>query len=358
MTIHAKKTSLIRAILMVFTAFLLTSCRLEGTIDYRPDAKTVLSFEVEDSTGSMTKIKQTCESVKIMAQANASFIKNPKVEDLTSPGGNTKCKVTSNEPLGGAPGLREDSKSYRVEVPASRKKTDYSGFIVKMTIIMPGRVTKANIGKIDGNKVMIDDPTFRLRRKRRGRQRLRRQMAARPDRRMRKLERNRRGATAQAVSLYGDGGLLAAAFWRLLQEPGSFSDAGNGQLMLQPPVPARHPSFPRLWHNRHGPTPPVSRPQTHPPIRTTTPRPRPRQATATTRPRPLLKHRAPTTHKTTPTQDTAPGKTRINKPSQIDDRGRRFSDFTQPKRRRPAHAKLRSVRLCKPSDSQNKGDLT
>ena len=29
-----------------------------------------------------------------------------------------------------------------------------------MTIIMPGRVTKANIGKIDGNKVMIDDPNF------------------------------------------------------------------------------------------------------------------------------------------------------------------------------------------------------
>lgn len=160
MTVHAKKTSLIRAILIALTAFLLAGCRLEGTIDYRPDAKTVLSFEVEDSTGSMTELKQTCESVKIMAQANASFIKNPKVEDLTPPGGNTKCKVTSNEPLGGAPGLREDSKSYRVEVPASTKKTDYSGFIVKMTIIMPGRVTKANIGKIDGNKVMIDDPNF------------------------------------------------------------------------------------------------------------------------------------------------------------------------------------------------------
>ena len=160
MTVHAKKTSLIRAILIAFTAFLLAGCRLEGTIDYRPGAKTVLSFEVEDSTGSMTELKQTCESVKIMAQANASFIKNPKVEDLTPPGGNTKCKVTSTEPLGGAPGLREDFKSYRVEVPASTKKTNYSGFIVKMTIIMPGRVTKANIGKIDGNKVMIDDPNF------------------------------------------------------------------------------------------------------------------------------------------------------------------------------------------------------
>ena len=160
MTVHAKKTSLIKAILMAFTAFLLTGCRLEGTIDYRPDAKTVLSFEVEDSMGYMTKLKRTCESVKVMAQANASFIKNPKVEDLTPPGGKTKCKVTSTEPLGGAPGLREDSKSYRVEVPASTQKTDYSGFIAKMTIIMPGKVTKANIGKIDGNKVTIDDPNF------------------------------------------------------------------------------------------------------------------------------------------------------------------------------------------------------
>ena len=160
MTVHAKKTSLIKAILIAVTAFLLTGCRLEGTIDYRPDAKTVLSFEVEDSMGYMTKLKRTCESVKVMAQANASFIKNPKVEDLTPPGGNTKCKVTSTEPLGGAPGLREDSKSYRVEVPASTQKTDYSGFIVRMTIIMPGKVTKANIGKIDGNKVTIDDPNF------------------------------------------------------------------------------------------------------------------------------------------------------------------------------------------------------
>lgn len=160
MTVYAKKTSLIRAILIALTAFLLAGCRLEGTIDYRPDAKTVLSFEVEDTTGYMTELKRTCESVKIMAQANARFIKNPKVEDLTPPGGNTKCKVTANEPLEGAPGLREDSKSYRVEVPASGQKTDYSGFIVKMTIIMPGKVTKANIGKIDGNKVTIDDPNF------------------------------------------------------------------------------------------------------------------------------------------------------------------------------------------------------
>ena len=160
MTVHAKKTSLIRAILMAFTAFLLTGCRLEGTIDYRTDASTVLSFEVEDSSGSMTKIKQTCESVKMMAQANARFIKNPKVEDLTPPGGNIKCKVTSNEPLGGNAGLKKNPDSYRIDLPKSKQTAEFKHLQLKMTIIMPGKVTKANIGKIDGNKVTIDDPNF------------------------------------------------------------------------------------------------------------------------------------------------------------------------------------------------------
>ena len=158
MTVHAKKTSLIKAILIAFTAFLLTGCRLEGTIDYRPDAKTVLSFEVEDTTGYMTELKRTCESVKIMAQANARFIKNPKVEDLTPPGGNTKCKVTSTEPMEGTTTLKEKPGRYYINVPKWKIKGDFSTFQLKMTIIMPGKVTQTNIGKIDGNKVIIEDP--------------------------------------------------------------------------------------------------------------------------------------------------------------------------------------------------------
>ena len=158
MTVHAKKTSLIKAILMAFTAFLLTGCRLEGTIDYRPDAKTVLSFEVEDTTGYMTELKRTCESVKVMAQANARFIKNPKVEDLTPPGGNTKCKVTSTEPMEGTTTLKEKPGKYYINVPKWKIKGDFSTFQLKMTIIMPGKVTQTNIGKIDGNKVIIEDP--------------------------------------------------------------------------------------------------------------------------------------------------------------------------------------------------------
>ena len=159
MTVRTK-TSFIKVILIAFTAFVLSACRVEGTIDYRPGAKPVLSFEVEDTTGSMTKINQTCENVKIMVQTNARFIKNPKVEDLTPPGGNIKCKITSNESLGGNAALKENSDSYYIELPKSKREGNFNGFQVKITIIMPRKVTKANIGKIEGNKVMIDDPNF------------------------------------------------------------------------------------------------------------------------------------------------------------------------------------------------------
>ena len=159
MTVRTK-TSFIKVILIAFTAFVLSACRVEGTIDYRPGAKPVLSFEVEDTTGSMTKINQTCENVKIMVQTNARFIKNPKVEDLTPPGGNVKCKITSNESLGGNAALKENSDSYYIELPKSKREGNFNGFQVKITIIMPRKVTKANIGKIEGNKVMIDDPNF------------------------------------------------------------------------------------------------------------------------------------------------------------------------------------------------------
>ncbi len=159
MTVRTK-TSFIKVILIAFTAFVLSACRVEGTIDYRPGAKPVLSFEVEETTGSMTELKRTCEDVKVSAQTNARFIKNPKVEDLTPPGGNVKCKITSNESLGGNAALKENSDSYYIELPKSKREGNFNGFQVKITIIMPRKVTKANIGKIEGNKVMIDDPNF------------------------------------------------------------------------------------------------------------------------------------------------------------------------------------------------------
>lgn len=148
------------AILVSTLTFILTGCRIEGTIDFQADGNAKVSFEVEDSDGKMGKIKRTCESVKILVKAHASFIKNPKIEDITPSGGNLTCRVSSDEALQGFLKINGDRDSYSVEVPKSGGDTDFNEFKVKLTISMPTKVTKSTLGKIEGNKVIINDPNF------------------------------------------------------------------------------------------------------------------------------------------------------------------------------------------------------
>ncbi len=314
MTVHTQKTSFIKVILIACAAFLLRGCRLEGTIDYRPGAKPVLSFEVEETTGSMTELKRTCEDVKVSAQTNARFIKNPKVEDLTPPGGNIRCRVSSTEPMIGVTVLTEKSGKYYINIPKWKISGDFSDFKLRMTIIMPGKVTKANTGKIEGNKVMIDDPNvwfkgISITAEKEGASSSSASSgeSTRPS--------NEKTGAKSSQNNSGDSfpawgwALSAAAFWHSLQEPGSFSDANDAQPRPLPPASIRCLSPLRLGHNRQTPMFTVRRPQTQPPIHTT-PGTHRRRATATTRPRPLLKHRTPTRDKTIPAHDTAHGKSR------------------------------------------------
>ena len=69
---------------------------------------------------------------------------------------------------------------------------------------------------------------------------------------------------------------------------------------------------------------------------------------------------APRPHTRRRPQRKIPPPVRLSSTAIPDRRSRRPSqDFVHTKRRRPVHAKLRSVRqLCKPSDSQNRGDST
>ena len=99
MTVHAKKTSLIKAILTAFTAFVLSACRVEGTLEFKADGSTKLVIELEDTTDAMKKINQTCKGFELSTQAKAGFIKNPKFEDLTSQRGHRACRVSTSEPF-------------------------------------------------------------------------------------------------------------------------------------------------------------------------------------------------------------------------------------------------------------------
>ena len=81
------------------------------------------------------------------------------MEDITSPRGPLTCKFTSDEPLNKGDGLVDNGDHYTFAVPKSPMEATetYEGIRIKLTIQMPSKVTKTNIGKIEGNKVIINN---------------------------------------------------------------------------------------------------------------------------------------------------------------------------------------------------------
>ena len=141
-------------------AFLLTGCKVDGSIEFQTDGRVLIDLIVEDSDGKLTKINQTCEALRIMVLGQVKFIKNPKIEDITPPGGHTTCKVTSNEPFVGGFGFKETKDTYSFVFPNNHLEEDYSDFKTRIIVTMPGKVLKTTKGKVDGNKVIINSLNF------------------------------------------------------------------------------------------------------------------------------------------------------------------------------------------------------
>ena len=156
MTVHAKKTSLIKAILIAFTAFLLSACRTDITIEMHTDGSVQTEMIAEDDLDTMRKINQTCSGLHTSIKPLAKFIKHGKMEDITSPGGHIKCRLTSTEQIADEMKLIDEGTTYKIHVtPSNIKKYPESKLNATTTIIMPGKVLKSTVGKIDGNKVVI-----------------------------------------------------------------------------------------------------------------------------------------------------------------------------------------------------------
>ena len=161
MTVHAKKTSLIKAILMAFTAFVLSACRVEGTLEFKADGSTKLVIEIEDTTDSMKKINQTCKGFELSTKAKAGFIKNPKFEDLTSQRGHITCRVSTNEPFDSDKiKFTTDGDKYIFVMPKITNGFDSNDTKTNIVISMPEKVVKTTKGKIEGNKVVLDSLDF------------------------------------------------------------------------------------------------------------------------------------------------------------------------------------------------------
>ncbi len=159
MAVRTRRLPRFLASLVGLVALLLTGCKIDGTVEFQADGSTKIDLTFEDSDGTMTKIHQTCEAFRVMFLGHVKFIRNPKIEDVTPPGGHTTCRVTSNEPFDGKIRFTENKDTYSFVVP-DLHNDNYSKFQTRIVVTMPGKVIKASKGKVSGNKVIVDSFEF------------------------------------------------------------------------------------------------------------------------------------------------------------------------------------------------------
>ena len=156
MSVHVKRRSRLVGVVLALVSFIVSGCKINGTIEFQANGDMKLDFTFEDSRDSMAKINQTCEGVRLIVEGEATFIDSPKVEDVTPPGGHLTCRVTSDKPFKGNMKLTErDGKSY-----GAHDDTKLSGVEGKVVVNMPGKVTLSSLGKIQGNKVILENLDF------------------------------------------------------------------------------------------------------------------------------------------------------------------------------------------------------
>ncbi len=160
MDVLRRRFSRLVVCLIGVVAFLLAGCKIDGTVELQADGNTKIDLTFEDSDGKMTKIHQTCDNFRVMFLGKVTFIKNPKFEDITPPGGNVTCRVTSNEPFFGNVRFMEKEDTYLLTYPHNNDKGDSSGFKTRIVITMPGKIIRSTQGKISGRKVTINNLDF------------------------------------------------------------------------------------------------------------------------------------------------------------------------------------------------------
>ena len=134
---------------------LLTACRIDAKFEFKEDGSAHTEIIVEDNTGSMQRIDSSCEDLKTIVTGTVKFLSNAKTEDVTTPGGRLKCKITSdNQP--DRVTFSETQNSYIFTLKGLKIREKYDGSASITTIITtPGKVVKSDVGTVKGNKVVV-----------------------------------------------------------------------------------------------------------------------------------------------------------------------------------------------------------
>ena len=156
MRLHRKVAVRFATALAASMALLLVGCRTDSTFEFKADGSVRTEIIVEDETGSMRELKGNCDELRTVASATRKFLAEGKTEDITPPNGNLTCRITSKVMPDNVK-FEERSNSYTITLPASNvRKPDLDTVTARTTIIMPGKIIKANVGSVSGNKVKIN----------------------------------------------------------------------------------------------------------------------------------------------------------------------------------------------------------
>jgi len=149
-------------VVLALVSFVVAGCKINGAVEFQANGDMKFDFTFEDSRDTMVKIKQTCETVRAIFLAKVRFVDDPKVEDVTPAGGHLTCRVTSDRPFKGKMKLTERDGKYHFKYYGAHDDddTDLSRLKTRIVVSMPGKVTRSSLGKVQGNKVILEDLDF------------------------------------------------------------------------------------------------------------------------------------------------------------------------------------------------------
>ena len=134
----------------------LSGCRIDAKVEFKADGGQYTEIVFEDTTDSMRTLKGNCTQLKNYIGPLGRFAVAAKMEDITAPGGHLRCKATSNVPHDEVT-VKDNADTLSISMKSSPPDgADLDGLTMTTTITMPGKIIKSSIGKVRGNKVVID----------------------------------------------------------------------------------------------------------------------------------------------------------------------------------------------------------
>lgn len=157
-TSDAQKTLRLRGAVVALGVCLacVSGCRIDAKVEFKADGGQYTEIVFEDTTDSMRTLKGNCTQLKNYIGPLGRFAVAAKMEDVTAPGGHLRCKATSNVPHDEVT-VKDNGDTLSISMKSSPPDgADLDGLTMTTTITMPGKVIRSSIGKVRGNKVIID----------------------------------------------------------------------------------------------------------------------------------------------------------------------------------------------------------